>query len=78
MFISRPVGLLPKFWTRWRAPLTVDTAVLTQTRRELEKRIVMDDFLSLELYGFYKRRDLQDIYHCLAQDDRRTHMYDLP
>jgi hypothetical protein len=35
----------------------------------------MEDFLSLELSVFYKRRDLQGIYHLFAQNDRRT---DLP
>ena len=73
MFISRFVGLVPKFVTRVRAPLTVATA--EQTKRELEKRMLMEDFLSLELSVFYKRRDLQDIYHLFAQNDRRT---DLP
>ena len=73
MFISRFVGLVPKFVTRVRAPLTVATAV--QTRREPEKRMLMEDFLSLELSVSYKRRDLQDIYHFFAQNDRRT---DLP
>jgi hypothetical protein len=36
---------------------------------------LMEVFLSLELSVCYKRRDLQDIYHPLAQNDRRT---DLP
>lgn len=59
MFISRFVGLVPKFVTRVRAPLTVATAV--QTRREPEKRMLMEDFLSLDLSVSYKRCDLQDI-----------------
>lgn len=40
MFISKPVGLLPKFETRVRAPLTVATAALRLTRKEVDRCIL--------------------------------------
>lgn len=76
MFISRFVGLLPKFETRVSAPLTAAITVLRMTRKEVEVRILNEAWLDSTLCGSFQDHKVRRIYAFIKQIDRRLHMPD--